>query len=147
MSKKKEPPPLPEWTTAEELADLAGITDRRVRQLADEGVIPKPPISGEGRGKYQFAPCIKGIVGHFRDQANGMPSQRAHDQARQAKADADRAEMAAAKDAGTLMLTADAKRMWSDGFVKIRDAVLRSSLTAKQKQELADKFQKIRINE
>lgn len=145
--KKKEPPPRPEWTTAEELADLAGITDRRVRQLADEGVIPKPPMSGEGRGKYPFTACIKGIVGHFREQANGQSADKARDQARQAKADADRAEMAAAKDAGTLMLTADARRMWSDGFVKIRDCIVRSSLTAKQKKELTEKMQKIKVEQ
>ena len=134
--------PLPETATAAQIGALVGVTDRRVQQLSETGVIPRPLSPGQ----YPLAASLLAIFGELRERADGLPAQKAKDQARQAKADADSAEMKAARDANLLMPVADAQRMWRDGFVKIRDVVLRSSLTPKQKAELSDKMTKIQLD-
>ncbi|QTX33220.1 hypothetical protein KAR29_04820 [Aminithiophilus ramosus] len=40
-----------------ELAALLGLTDRRIRQLAREGIFPK-----EGRGRYVLGPSVRGYA-------------------------------------------------------------------------------------
>jgi phage terminase Nu1 subunit (DNA packaging protein) len=141
--KRKPTPELPDLITAVQLAELSSLSERRVQQMIAEGIIPKD--SEEGR--YPFRAAIGALISHYRDQATGQSAEKARDQARREKAQADSAEMQAGRDSGMLMLTADAKRMWSDGFVKLRDVVVRSSLTAAQKKELTDKMQKITLTE
>ena len=140
---KKETEPLPETATAEQIGEMVGLTSRMIYILAEKGTIPKPTTPG----RFPLTGSIAAIVYDLRQQANGMTAEKSRDQARQAKADADRAELAAAKEKGLLMLVADAKRIWSDGFVKIRDVIVRSTLTTAQKKELSDKLQKIELNE
>lgn len=48
--------------SAEQLTALTGLSDRRHRQLADEGFFPKPVES-----QYQFAPTIRGILRFYRE--------------------------------------------------------------------------------
>lgn len=57
----QKPPPA-DTITAEELCALTGLTDRRHRQLAKNGLFP-PPI----RGHYQRDRTFAGIVQHFRE--------------------------------------------------------------------------------
>lgn len=55
--------------SGEKLSELTGLTDRRHRQLADEGWIPKPD-----RGEYRFGATIRGILKFYReanDRAKG----------------------------------------------------------------------------
>ncbi len=140
---KTEPDPLPETATAEQIGALVGLTSRSIYLMTEKGTLPKPEIPG----RFPLVATINTIVENLRQEANGQSAEKARDQARQAKADADRAEMAAAREKGLVMLTADAKRWWTDGFVKIRDVVQRSTLTAAQKKDLTEKFQKIQLTE
>lgn len=143
MARTKPPETiLPETADGATLARLSGLTERRIQQLATEGV-----LSTAGKDLYRFEQCVGALIEYYREQAKGMTAEKARDQARQAKADADRAEMAAAREKGLVMLSADAKRMWTDGFVKIRDVVQRSTLTAAQKKDLTEKMQKIQLTE
>jgi len=48
--------------SAEQLSALTGLTDRRHRQLADDGFFPKP----EG-GEYLFGPTIRGLLRFYRE--------------------------------------------------------------------------------
>ena len=48
--------------SGDKLTELTGLTDRRHRQLADEGWIPKPD-----RGEYRFAATIRGILKFYRE--------------------------------------------------------------------------------
>lgn len=85
---EKEAAPLPETVGVGVLARMSGLTERRIQQLADEGVIPKP----ETRGEYKFEESLRGLFAHLRELADGLPAKRAADLARQARADADVAE-------------------------------------------------------
>ena len=49
------------------IAELLGITARRVQQLALRGINPKP-----ARGKYELVPSIQGYCKHLREQLAGQ---------------------------------------------------------------------------
>lgn len=51
---------LPKTVDAQTLGDLIGLTARRVRQLAAEGVFEK-----SGRGRYPLAGCVQAYVGYW----------------------------------------------------------------------------------
>lgn len=53
---------LPKNISTEDICELSGITDRRLRQLADEGYFPKPE-----KAKYLFSATIIGLLRHARD--------------------------------------------------------------------------------
>jgi hypothetical protein len=140
---KKEEVPIPEFASAEQVGMFVGLQGRMIQRYAQQGSIPPQTEPG----KHPLVASVLAIVENLRQEAQGMTAEKARDQARREKAQADSAEMQAGRDSGMLMLTADAKRMWSDGFVKLRDVVVRSSLTAAQKKELTDKMQKITLTE
>ena len=79
--------------TAEAIADLLNLTPRWVRQLAKEGVIPKP-----ARGKYNVAGAVQGYVKYLQARADGrgVEGQDVHtERARLTRARARRAELEA----------------------------------------------------
>lgn len=70
------------------LANILGLTPRRVQQLAEDGVIPKP----DKPGAYDIATCVKcyyynEFIGSEDEELDGR-----HERARKAKAEADRIE-------------------------------------------------------
>lgn len=70
------------------LAEILGLTPRRVQQLAEEGIIPKP----DKPGFYDIPTCVKNfyyneLVDPEDDELDGR-----HERARKAKAEADRIE-------------------------------------------------------
>lgn len=48
------------------IAKLLNVTERRIQQLAKEGIIPKAQ-----RGKYDLIPCVQGYVKYLQDLAFG----------------------------------------------------------------------------
>ncbi len=76
--------------TADMLAKLLRITPRRVRQLADEGIIPRV-----ARGTYPFVGSVQGYISFLRDgSANVRPSEILQARTRLISAQADLAELA-----------------------------------------------------
>ena len=70
------------------LAEILGVTPRRIQQLVDEEVIPKP----EKPGQYDIPACVqayyyKEFCGDEDDELDGR-----HERARKAKVEADRIE-------------------------------------------------------
>lgn len=63
-SEKANNPHLPELISGPELAKLVGVTDRQLRNLATEGVIPKPE-----RRKYELRASVLAIIDRARSQA------------------------------------------------------------------------------
>ncbi|MGH7856215.1 MAG: terminase small subunit, Nu1, partial [Candidatus Binatia bacterium] len=57
---------MPEQS-AHVIAKLFNVTDRRVRQLAEQGIVPRP----DRRGKYDLAACIRGYVKYLQECAFG----------------------------------------------------------------------------
>ncbi len=87
------------------IAKLLRLTERRVQQLSKEGVIPKAE-----RGRYELAPAVQGYIAYLQDRL--APREGADDpdridyhveKARKTKAEADMAEMQAAKMRGDLV--------------------------------------------
>ncbi len=56
---------LPETATGKALAELLGITDRQVRNLADEGIVKRA-----GRGRYLLAESIRAVVAQAEKKAS-----------------------------------------------------------------------------
>lgn len=48
------------------IAQLLNISERRLQQLAKEGIVPK-----SGRGRYPLAGCIRGYVTYLQEQVDG----------------------------------------------------------------------------
>jgi hypothetical protein len=57
--------------SARELAELLGLTDRRVRQLAAENILPRAE-----RGRYPRGPALRAYLDH-RILGPGSPADRA----------------------------------------------------------------------
>lgn len=73
------------------LAKLLLLTERRIQQLAKEGVIPKGP-----RGEYELVPSVQGYIRFLQEESRqgvGGSPEMADSKTRLAKAKADDAEM------------------------------------------------------
>lgn len=75
-------------TKLELLADILGLTPRRVQQLAEDNIIPKPSKPGA----YDIPACVQNYyyneyIGDEESELDGR-----HERARKAKAEADRIE-------------------------------------------------------
>lgn len=96
------------------IAKLLLISERRVQQLTKEGVLPK-----SNRGKYELAPTIQGYVRYLQERVAGNAAQSTNieyhkEKARKTKAEADIAEMEAARMAGELVPVEEVKMTWSN---------------------------------
>ena len=87
------------------IAALLRLTERRVQQLSKEGVIPKAE-----RGRYELAPAVQGYIAYLQDrlaprEGDDDPDRIDYhlEKARKTKAEADMAEMEAAKMRGDLV--------------------------------------------
>jgi phage terminase Nu1 subunit (DNA packaging protein) len=77
------------------IAKLLLLSDRRVQQLTKEGVIPKAE-----RGRYELAPAVQGYVRFLQERSlrsDSSPLDYHMEKARLTKAQADSAEIEAAK--------------------------------------------------
>lgn len=77
------------------IAKLLMLSDRRVQQLTKEGVIPKAE-----RGRYELAPAVQGYVRFLQERSlrsDSSPIDYHMEKARLTKAQADSAEIEAAK--------------------------------------------------
>ncbi len=97
---------------AKTIAKLLMLTERRVQQLAKEGVVPKAE-----RGRYELAPAVQGYVRYLQDRAAGAAPQAGTidyhvEKARKTKAEADIAEIEAAKRRGDAIDASEVKRAW-----------------------------------
>lgn len=70
------------------LARLFNLTERRVQQLARDGIIPKAK-----RGEYDLVACVRGYITYLQQAATGRTSDVAADRNRLVKAQADKAEL------------------------------------------------------
>lgn len=77
------------------IAKLLLLSDRRVQQLTKEGVIPKAE-----RGRYELAPAVQGYIRYLQERSlrtDSSPIDYHMEKARLTKAQADSAEIEAAK--------------------------------------------------
>jgi phage terminase Nu1 subunit (DNA packaging protein) len=91
--------------TAEVIARLFDLTERRIRQLAVEGIIPRPE-----RGQYDLVGCVRGYIKHLRERAYGGKPDVVAERGRLLKAQADRAELEVRELRGELVPSEDLGR-------------------------------------
>lgn len=99
-------------------AFLDGLTTRRIRQLADDGIIPK-----SSRGKYPLKASIRGYI-HFLKGTTGTTNShsKAEREAELKGHQAERAAIELARIKGELIAVTDVRRRWLDivSRVKVR---------------------------
>jgi len=108
--------------SAEVLAKLLDITERRVRQLSAEGIIPKV-----ARGRYEMVGAVRGYIRYLRElslKGEVGPADYGTGRARLVKAKADLAEMEASQMRGELLPAPDVKRAWTDIVALMRARLL-----------------------
>lgn len=110
--------------TAGAVAGLLGLSERRIRQLAERGVLDRTP-----RGHYVLADAIAAYAGFLRqgaDAAGGTPAGEdyATARARHESAKATMAEIELAKARGEVVPIEDVERAWSRAFAELRTNIL-----------------------
>lgn len=122
--------PNPQELTGAQLCEITGLTDRRHRQLADEGYFP-PPI----KGIYQFLPTLKGVVAYLRDQANKAESTYEEERLLKLKADRRMAELELQKRRKEALDAVAVFAEWENVLTSIRQKLM--SLPSKISPRLA----------
>ena len=108
--------------SAEVLAKLLDITERRVRQLSSDGIIPKV-----SRGRYEMIGAVRGYIRYLRDlniQSDVGPADYGTQRARLVKARADLAEMEASQMRGDLLFAPDVTAAWTEIVALMRARLL-----------------------
>jgi hypothetical protein len=129
------PTPFPEYLRAEDLSEISGFSIRRIYQLAEDGVLPKP----EKPNQFPARQTVRLLFGYLRELADGLPAKRAQHLERQAKAEADiavRKRDLMFKDAIPAPVVETA---WLQVISDLRASILSSRVNKKQKLELIDK--------
>lgn len=109
------------------IARLLDLTERRVQQLARDGVIPASTRSGPDRGRYDLVGTVRGYVRYLREQATRSQTGTADfgvERARLIKAKADLAEMDAQIRRGDLLPAGDVEEAWIAVLARLRARLL-----------------------
>lgn len=97
---------------AKQLAYLFDRSERRIQQLANEGIIKK-----EGRGRYNLVESVRGYCQYLQAIADGTQGEVETDygdaRTQKMRADADKAIMEAAQLAGSLIPTEVVRYLWN----------------------------------
>jgi len=105
------------------IARLLDLTERRVQQLARDGIIPASARTGPERGRYDLV----GYVRYLRELATRSQTGAADfgvERARLIKAKADLAEMDAAVRRGDLLPAAQVEEAWIAVLARLRARLL-----------------------
>lgn len=103
------------------IAKLLLLTERRVQQLASEGIIPRAE-----KNRYELAPVIQAYVRYLRDRhvTDGGGDELGVSKARLVKARARAAEMEADAIEGSLLRRAEVEAAWSSILLNVRSSLL-----------------------
>lgn len=120
-------------TPAKTLAALAGITTRRLRQLADQGHIPKAE-----RRQYRTAETLRRLFLYFREHRGDAKAQRLAQQTRRDKAQADLLELQRRKTEGELVTMDEAKSVIRQYLGPMRDILTTAPMALAARVNPAD---------
>lgn len=104
------------------IAKLLELTERRVYQLAAQGVIPRTP-----KGRYELVPAVRGYVRYLRDRAinaDVKDGEEGDHKKRLTKARADIAEMEAERLRESLVPVENVERVWIEAASNVRARLL-----------------------
>ena len=104
---------------ASTIAKLLLLTDRRVQQLAKDGIIPKAE-----RGRYELAPCVQGYIRFLQDRnvtaGAGSPIDYAAEKAKKLKAERQRVELELSRAQGEVVPLAQLERALANVFAEVK---------------------------
>ena len=114
------------------IARLLDLTERRVQQLAHDGIIPPAARTGPQRGRYDLVGSVRGYVRYLRDQATRAQSGSTQsgsadfgvERARLIRAKADLAEMDAGSRRSDLLPAAEVEAAWAATLARLRTRLL-----------------------
>ena len=101
------------------LSRLTGLSDRRHRQIADEGFFPPP-----SKGLYQFEPTLTGLFNYYKEQNNRGQGELAIERLRKTRAEANLAEIRLAKERKDALDRKSVLRCWENILMTIRQKIL-----------------------
>jgi phage terminase Nu1 subunit (DNA packaging protein) len=105
------------------IAKLLDLSERRVRQLTGEGVIPKAE-----RGRYELVPAVRGYIRYLRDRAMGRDGgavpEISTERARLVKLRADAMEMENARTRGEYLPRELVRKSWERAVTSCRGRLL-----------------------
>lgn len=108
-----------------QLADLFGLSKRRIQQLSKDGIIP-----AKGRDRYPLRECVQAYIAYLKANPTESASVadlefrklKAETEERQAKAE--RAQLDLDERRGELISREDMQREWTSRCVELRAAML-----------------------
>lgn len=103
--------------SASDLAALAGVTDRRIRQLTQEG-----KLSRSSRNKYKLGDAVRVLIGLAADASDSTEMQR--EKLRKLRADANLAELEFSTAKGLVAPVEQMERIWQRTCATIRAKML-----------------------
>ena len=98
-----------------DLAQLAGVSDRRIRAMAEAGILER-----HGRGKYLLGPSIRALLNNAADNASELQRERT----RKMAADADLAELEYARRKNLIAPVAQMQLALENIFALVRASML-----------------------
>jgi len=104
------------------IAKLFNLTERRVQQLAKDGVIPKA-----NKGKYELVSCVQGYIHYLQERAMGKdsaPQDTYTERARLLKAQADKTELEVGTLKGNLLQIEQVESSWLTMVTSCRSRLL-----------------------
>lgn len=104
------------------ISKLFGVSDRRIQQYAQDGIIPKSV-----NGQYELVGCVRGIVNYLQQRAFGKdaaPQDTHLERARLLKAQADMAEIELAERTGALVTVERVETDWLEMVTACRAKML-----------------------
>lgn len=101
--------------TDAELASLAGVSARRIRQLAEQGTLERVE-----RGRYALGPSVQALI----EDAAGTGSELQRERTRKVRADANRAELAFATERKLVAPVNEFLMVWSSRCALIRSRIM-----------------------
>jgi len=106
------------------LAKLFNLSERRIQQLARDGIIPKP----ERNGRYDLIGCVQGYIKYLQERATGRgeiePQDTYIERARLLKAQADKTELEVKAMKGELIDADEVDTLWSGLVATFRSRLL-----------------------
>ena len=102
------------------IAKLLMLTERRVQQLAKDGIIPKAE-----RGRYELAPAVQGYIRFLQDRnvtagSTPDPIDYAAEKARKLKAEREKIELEVAKIQGEVVPLKQLERALANTFAEVK---------------------------
>ena len=118
MAKKRLKPGEGE-ISAETLCEITKLTDRRHRQLANDGYFP-PPING----LYQMVPTLTGVVNYLRELADRNADSMADEKLRKTRAERQLAELKLSRERKESLDAQAVFKAWQNILITIRAKLL-----------------------